>query len=258
MTGNILPGYTQSLYRSNGDQANNRTARWVQGHKDQYEEVRCTKDPLEVKLAMNGTVRRTKGGGAIKVDLSTADKTIRRPDSAPDLISVDEKPPAGVGRGTARKTTPGGSRNKRTNSNNTNQSSSSRDRSNSSDREDSVTASSVTTVTTTAAVNGTNESGTNGVKQPPPVPPRKTGVSPGGRKQVVFTGIDDSTSSESSDSTVELEPRTLAKLGLDRQPTTDSETEQDNLDQEEGEMKISGLKEMIQKKRMMMSQSQAS
>ena len=39
-----------------------------------------------VKLALNGVRKRPVRSGAIKVDLSCADKSIRRPDSAPDLI----------------------------------------------------------------------------------------------------------------------------------------------------------------------------
>jgi hypothetical protein len=39
-----------------------------------------------VKLALNGVRKRPARSGAVKVDLSCADKSIRRPGSAPDLI----------------------------------------------------------------------------------------------------------------------------------------------------------------------------
>jgi hypothetical protein len=42
--------------------------------------------PPTIKLALNGVRKRAARCGAVKVDLSCADKTIRRPDSAPDLI----------------------------------------------------------------------------------------------------------------------------------------------------------------------------
>lgn len=45
-----------------------------------------------VKLAVNGVKKRTVRSGAVKVDLSWADKSIRRPGSAPDLVAGDEAP----------------------------------------------------------------------------------------------------------------------------------------------------------------------
>ncbi len=48
-------------------------------------------ESVTVKLALNGVRKRRVRCGAVKVDLSCADKSIRRPDSAPDLI---RDPPA--------------------------------------------------------------------------------------------------------------------------------------------------------------------
>ena len=47
-----------------------------------------------VSLAVNGVKKRPVGHtGAVKVDLTWADKSIRRPGSAPDLVSVEEDLP---------------------------------------------------------------------------------------------------------------------------------------------------------------------
>ena len=54
------------------------------GHMD-MSESQFPPPPPAIKLAMNGHVRRRSRNGAVKVDLSCADKTIRRPESAPDL-----------------------------------------------------------------------------------------------------------------------------------------------------------------------------
>ena len=43
-----------------------------------------------VKLAINGVKKKTPRSGAIKVDLTWADKSIRRPGSAPDLVGGEE------------------------------------------------------------------------------------------------------------------------------------------------------------------------
>ena len=43
-----------------------------------------------VKLAINGVKKKTPRSGAIKVDLTWADKSIRRPGSAPDLVGPEE------------------------------------------------------------------------------------------------------------------------------------------------------------------------
>ena len=43
-----------------------------------------------VKLAINGVKKRTPRCGAIKVDLTCADKSIRRPGSAPDLVGGED------------------------------------------------------------------------------------------------------------------------------------------------------------------------
>ena len=43
-----------------------------------------------VKLAINGVRKRTPRSGAVKIDLTCADKTIRRPGSAPDLVGGEE------------------------------------------------------------------------------------------------------------------------------------------------------------------------
>jgi hypothetical protein len=48
--------------------------------------------PPTIKLALNGVRKRAARCGAVKVDLSCADKTIRRPDSAPDLIRKMDRP----------------------------------------------------------------------------------------------------------------------------------------------------------------------
>ena len=45
-----------------------------------------------VKLAVNGVKKRTARSGAVKIDLTCADKSIRRPGSAPDLVGADEAP----------------------------------------------------------------------------------------------------------------------------------------------------------------------
>jgi len=43
-----------------------------------------------VKLAINGVKKRTARSGAVKIDLTCADKSIRRPGSAPDLVGGEE------------------------------------------------------------------------------------------------------------------------------------------------------------------------
>ena len=43
-----------------------------------------------VKLAVNGVKKRTGRSGAVKIDLTCADKSIRRPGSAPDLVGAEE------------------------------------------------------------------------------------------------------------------------------------------------------------------------
>ena len=43
-----------------------------------------------VKLAVNGVRKRTPRSGAVKIDLTCADKSIRRPGSAPDLVGGEE------------------------------------------------------------------------------------------------------------------------------------------------------------------------
>ena len=43
-----------------------------------------------VKLAINGVKKKTPRSGAIKVDLTWADKSIRRPGSAPDLVGAED------------------------------------------------------------------------------------------------------------------------------------------------------------------------
>ena len=60
-----------------------RTADWVgdQIHSSVGENIQYQ----TVQLAVNG-VRKRSRSGAVKVDLSCADKSIRRPDSAPDLV----------------------------------------------------------------------------------------------------------------------------------------------------------------------------
>ena len=42
------------------------------------------------KVALNGAVKRSVRSGAVRVDLSFADKSIRRPGSAPDLVNNNE------------------------------------------------------------------------------------------------------------------------------------------------------------------------
>ena len=43
-----------------------------------------------IKLAINGVKKRTPRSGAVKIDLTCADKSIRRPGSAPDLVSAED------------------------------------------------------------------------------------------------------------------------------------------------------------------------
>jgi hypothetical protein len=70
---------------------------WATGERRQNNDVKgglnnggsgCgyQEQPPTIKLALNGVRKRAARCGAVKVDLSCADKTIRRPDSAPDLI----------------------------------------------------------------------------------------------------------------------------------------------------------------------------
>jgi len=112
-----------------------------------------------VKLAVNGVKKRTVRSGAVKVDLSWADKSIRRPGSAPDLVGVDEVPHLhphhnSPGANSLRDNKKGGSL---------------KDRARSTSSES---------------------------REPPP--PKKPGVSPGTRK-VAFAGIEDEDSDSESE-----------------------------------------------------------
>jgi len=154
------------LYQNGGggggeEWTNGWTADWIGGQLGQMDSDQM------VKMAINGIRRRSRVGAAVKVDLSCADKTIRRPESAPDLASADEQADMsnGGGRGSSLK--------KRRPSKEGRSVLLSRDRSNSSDRSPAKSRS-----------NSTD---------------RKPGVSPATRKQVVFAGIDDTSSTSSDD-----------------------------------------------------------
>ena len=69
---------------------------WGVGHPANHHLRMATPDGFKslpydtVKLAINGVKKRSVRCGAIKVDLTCADKSIRRPGSAPDLVGGEE------------------------------------------------------------------------------------------------------------------------------------------------------------------------
>ena len=121
-----------------------------------------------VKLAVNTVKKRTPRSGAVKIDLTCADKSIRRPGSAPDLVGGEE--PASC-----------------TNSPGAN--SLSRDKKNGSFKDRARSTSS-------ESRGGPENGGTGTI--------RRAGVSPGTRK-VAFAGIEDDDSDSESEKNSRLE-----------------------------------------------------
>ena len=121
-----------------------------------------------VKLAVNTVKKRTPRSGAVKIDLTCADKSIRRPGSAPDLVGGEEP--------TSCTNSPGAN-------------SLSRDKKNGSFKDRARSSSS-------ESRGGPENGGTGTI--------RRAGVSPGTRK-VAFAGIEDDDSDSESEKNSRLE-----------------------------------------------------